>query len=96
SFFPSVPRMFEKVYTLATSAVPAGQLEQAARVGFEVRELRRRGEPVPDQLQAAFDRAEQELFANVRGLFGGRLRQAVTGAAPIERRILEFFYACGV
>ena len=29
-------------------------------------------------------------------LFGGKIRQAVTGAAPIAREILEFFYACGV
>jgi long-chain acyl-CoA synthetase len=33
---------------------------------------------------------------NVRNLFGGRIRQCVTGAAPIAKEILEFFYACGV
>jgi long-chain acyl-CoA synthetase len=32
----------------------------------------------------------------VRGLFGGEINQAVTGAAPIAAEILEFFYACGV
>jgi long-chain acyl-CoA synthetase len=32
----------------------------------------------------------------VRSLFGGEIRQAVTGAAPIAAEILEFFYACGV
>jgi long-chain acyl-CoA synthetase len=32
----------------------------------------------------------------VRELFGGRIRQAVTGAAPIAAEILEFFYAAGV
>jgi long-chain acyl-CoA synthetase len=32
----------------------------------------------------------------VRALFGGRIRQCVTGAAPIAKEILEFFYACGV
>jgi long-subunit acyl-CoA synthetase (AMP-forming) len=40
--------------------------------------------------------AEQALYVNVRNLFGGRVRQAVTGAAPIAPSILEFFYACGV
>ena len=29
-------------------------------------------------------------------MFGGRLRQAVSGAAPIAKEILEFFYGCGV
>jgi long-chain acyl-CoA synthetase len=32
----------------------------------------------------------------VRAAFGGELRLAVTGAAPIAPEILEFFYACGV
>jgi long-chain acyl-CoA synthetase len=96
TFFPSVPRIFEKIHTLATSAGDAGELEQATRVGIRVRQAKLRGEEVPAELQAAFDRAEQALYGNVRNLFGGRLRQAVTGAAPIAPSILEFFYACGV
>jgi len=32
----------------------------------------------------------------VRAIFGGNLRQAVSGAAPIAPEILEFFYAAGV
>jgi long-chain acyl-CoA synthetase len=96
AFFPSVPRIFEKIHTLATSAVDAVELEQATRVGIAVRQAKLRGEEVPADLQAAFERAEQALYVNVRSLFGGRLRQAVTGAAPIAPSILEFFYACGV
>ena len=34
-------------------------------------------------MQAAFDQADERLFARVRGLFGGKINQAVTGAAPI-------------
>ena len=96
TFFPSVPRIFEKIHTLAMSSGDREQLEQATRVGLAVREARERGEPVCEQLQAAFERAEQAVYVNVRNLFGGRLRQAVTGAAPISREILEFFHACGV
>ena len=95
-FFPSVPRIFEKIHTLATSAGDARELEQATRVGIAVRQAQFRGEVVPAELQAAFERAEQALYVKVRNLFGGRLRQAVTGAAPIAPSILEFFYACGV
>ena len=40
--------------------------------------------------------ADERLFTSVRGAFGGRLREAVTGAAPIAKEILEFFYAAGV
>ncbi len=97
TFFPSVPRIFEKIHTLATTtAGDPGELEQATRVGMAVRQAQLRGEEVPADMQAAFERAEQALYVNVRNLFGGRVRQAVTGAAPIAPGILEFFYACGV
>ena len=41
-------------------------------------------------------RPRRQLFKNVRAAFGGRLRQATSGAAPIAKEILEFFFACGV
>jgi long-chain acyl-CoA synthetase len=97
TYFPSVPRIFEKVYTLATSAAEdPEQLRKAVEVGLKVRELKRKGEPVPAELQQAFDAAEEKLYKNVRALFGGQMEQAITGAAPIAKEILEFFYACGV
>jgi long-chain acyl-CoA synthetase len=97
SYFPSVPRMFEKIYTLATTNAPdREQLQSAIDVGVKVRELRQRGEQVPEQLQQGFDQAEEALYKNVRALFGTNIRECVTGAAPIAPEILEFFYACGV
>ena len=97
TFFPSVPRIFEKLYTLATSnAEDPERLKQAVALGVKVRQLQAAGQDVPEELQAPFQQAEEKLFANVRGLFGGRIKQCVTGAAPIAKEILEFFYACGV
>ncbi|MEA2396827.1 MAG: long-chain acyl-CoA synthetase, partial [Thermoleophilaceae bacterium] len=97
TYFPSVPRIFEKIYTLATSSAPdLDQLHKAVEVGMTVRQAGERGEQVSPELQAAFDQAEEALFKNVRNLFGGRIRQCVSGAAPIAAEILEFFYACGV
>jgi long-chain acyl-CoA synthetase len=97
TYFPSVPRMFEKIYTLATSNAPdKEQLAQAVQVGLKVRQMQQAGQDVPEELQAGFDKAEEALYKNVRGIFGGNIRQCVTGAAPIASEILEFFYACGV
>jgi long-chain acyl-CoA synthetase len=62
----------------------------------KVRDLQVRGEEVPPELLAPFEAAEEQLFKNVRAIFGGRVRQAVSGAAPIAKEILEFFYGCGV
>jgi long-chain acyl-CoA synthetase len=97
TYFPSVPRIFEKIYTMATSAAPDPELlSKAVALGVKVRQMQERGEEVPAELQEHFDRAETELYQNVRNIFGGRIRQCVTGAAPIASEILEFFYACGV
>jgi long-chain acyl-CoA synthetase len=97
TYFPSVPRIFEKIYTLATSAAPDPELlQKAVDLGVKVRQLQERGQEVSAELQEHFDRAETELYQNVRSIFGGRIRQCVTGAAPIAKEILEFFYACGV
>jgi long-chain acyl-CoA synthetase len=97
TYVPSVPRIFEKIYALALSmAESEEQLRGAVDVGVKVRQLRARGEDAPEELSAAFDRAEEALYGKVRPLFGGKLEKAVSGAAPISSEILEFFYACGV
>src|SRR6185436_1814774 len=87
--------IFEKLYTMFAGAVPAEQLDRCVQVGLEVRRRQHAGEPVPDDLAAAFAAADQ-LFAKVRAVFGGRLKQALTGAAPISPAVLEFFHAAGV
>jgi long-chain acyl-CoA synthetase len=51
---------------------------------------------VPAELQKQFDEADERLFKNVRAIFGGNVRHATSGAAPIAREILEFFYAAGI
>jgi long-chain acyl-CoA synthetase len=95
-YLPSVPRIFEKIYTLVTASADPEKIRAATQLGLKVRELEAAGQPIPEQLQGPLEQAESELFANVRNVFGGRLRQATTGAAPIAKEILEFFYACGV
>jgi long-chain acyl-CoA synthetase len=102
TYLPSVPRVFEKVYALAQGAIQAQSPEEQERakaavaLGMKVRDLMVAGEPVPAELQEPFAQAEEELFKNVRAIFGGRVQRATSGAAPIAREILEFFWAAGV
>src|SRR3954447_2544298 len=98
-YLPSVPRIFEKVYTLVLSSRPPEvqvKMKAPANLGGAVRDMRLRGEPVAPDLQEKFDAADEQLFSKVRAVFGGRVTHAVSGAAPIAREILEFFYGCGV
>ena len=96
TYLPSVPRIFEKLYTLVTSQGDPEQIARATHIGTEVRRLEAAGAEVPAELKAAYEQFDERLFKNVRAAFGGRLREAVTGAAPIAKEILEFFYAAGV
>lgn len=96
TYFPSVPRVFEKLYTLVTANADPEQLEAAVAVGVKVRNLEVAGEDVPNELREPYAKADELLFSKVRAAFGGEVRQAVTGAAPIAKDILEFFWACGV
>ncbi|MQA76338.1 MAG: AMP-binding protein [Solirubrobacterales bacterium] len=102
TYFPSVPRIFEKIYTAATASVAKegglkkAVFEWAIGVGKRVRRMEREGRR-PGALLALQHRvADKQVLAKIRGLFGGKLKLAVTGAAPINPEILEFFDAAGV
>jgi long-chain acyl-CoA synthetase len=102
TYFPSVPRIFEKIYTAATSsAEQAGGVRKAIfdwsiRVGRRVRELERQGKEPGFLLKRQYEFADRQVLSKIRALFGGRLRLAVSGAAPINPEILRFFDAAGV
>jgi long-chain acyl-CoA synthetase len=102
TYLPSVPRIFEKLFAAANkqqeqaSDEDRDRFQKAIRLGIEVRRRRMQGEPVPEDMEEQFRQADERIFQRVRALFGGEIRQAVTGAAPIASEILEFFYAAGV
>jgi long-chain acyl-CoA synthetase len=102
TYFPSVPRMFEKIYATAIGAVEKQNplkkavFRWAVRTGRKVRELERQGKEPGPLLRRQYKLADKAVLSKVRDLFGGRIKQCVTGAAPISPEILEFFWACGV
>jgi len=102
TYFPSVPRIFEKIYTAATSGVEKiGGLKKvifnwAIGVGKRMREVERSGRQPGFLLSRQYAFADKQVLSKIRGLFGGNLRLAVSGAAPINPEILRFFDAAGV
>ena len=97
-----MPRVFEKIYTAATSKVEAAGGAKAklfwwaVGVGRKVRERERKGGRNGLLLDAQHRLADKLVLHKVRELFGGRIEVALTGAAPIDVDILSFFHACGV
>ncbi len=102
TIFSSVPRVWEKIYTAATSGVADQPRPKRAvfgwalGVGHRVRELERGGGSPGPALGIQHRVADRLVLSKVRELFGGRLELAVTAAAPIAREVLEFFDACGI
>jgi long-chain acyl-CoA synthetase len=102
TYFPSVPRIFEKIYTAATSGIEkVGGLKKAIfnwaiGVGEKMRASERAGRTPGFLLRKRYEFADEKVLSKIRGLFGGNLRLAVSGAAPISPEILRFFDAAGV
>ncbi|MGP9019313.1 AMP-dependent synthetase/ligase [Streptomyces sp. BR1] len=93
---PSVPRLFEKVHQSVLRLAEAqengrARFEEAVRLGV----LAADGQ-LPPELHEAHATADKELFALVRAAFGGRLRWALTGGAPIAPATLDFLRATGI
>jgi long-chain acyl-CoA synthetase len=102
TYFPSVPRIFEKIYTTATSTMEKeGGLKKAIfdwsiRVGGKMRAAERAGRKPGFLLRKQYEFADKKVLSKIRALFGGKLRLAVSGAAPINPDILRFFDSAGV
>src|SRR4029079_8987194 len=102
TYFPSVPRIFEKIYTAATSGMEKeGGLKKAIfnwsiKVGKKMRAVERSGHEPGWLLRRQYAFADEKVLSKIRGLFGGNIRLAVSGAAPINPEILSFFDAAGV
>ena len=99
---PSVPRIFEKIHTAATAkaeaagGVKAKLFAWAVGVGREVNAREERGGHPGLVLKAQYALADKLVLHKIRDLFGGRMKLALSGAAPIDTDILEFFHAAGV
>jgi long-chain acyl-CoA synthetase len=94
--------VFEKIYTRASSGIeeqrgPKGVLIRwAFHTGARTRDAQRHGRRLGALAQGRYRLADKLVLSKVRGLFGGRLELAMTGAAPIAREVLEFFDSCGI
>jgi long-chain acyl-CoA synthetase len=100
--FPSVPRIFEKVHdtAIATSTGEGGAkaaiFNWAIKVGRKVNELEVAGKKPGFLLARKHRIADKLVLSKIRDIFGGNLKIALTGAAPIDPEILRFFHAAGV
>ena len=103
TWFFAVPRIWEKLKA-GLEAMQAAQPEEqrrpiqdAIQAATERVRLKQRGEPVPQELEAAVAQADEQIFSKLRAMLG--LDQVIAvnvGAAPTPVEVLEFFHALGI
>jgi long-chain acyl-CoA synthetase len=102
TFMGAAPRIFEKAYARVVTAqqnqggVKAQLFNSAFTVGRKVAQRRRAGQSVPLHLQLPHRLFDRLVFAKVREVFGGRIRFFISGSAPLNRDIAEWFDAAGL
>ena len=100
--FPSVPRIFEKVHDTAIASATsdggakAAIFKWAIKIGRKVNEVEAAGKKPGFLLSRKHRIADKMVLSKIRAIFGGNLKIALTGAAPIDPEIIRFFHAAGV
>jgi len=101
-FFATAPRLYEKAYIGITSkAMDAGGVKHkifkwALGVGYAASNLQQQNKPVTGSLAFKHRLANKLVFSKIQALFGDNLVFAVSGAAPLNKAIAEFFHALGI
>lgn len=101
TFMISVPRIFEKIYAAIWAQVQTQPLKiklftWALSVGKSVGVCKMSGQTLPLELLLKYEVARKLVLEKITAAFGGRLRFAISGGAPISQDIALFFHSAGV
>ena len=98
----SVPRFFEKMYARINEAIRSSPPQKqklmtwALRVGKEHSQRMLQKEPVSGVLKLKHALADRLVFTKLRAKLGGRIRFFISGGAPLDKELAEFFFSVGV
>lgn len=100
-FLIAVPRIFEKIYSGIMAEVETQKYKQlifsnALEAAKEIQRYRKTKEVIPWLLLLKYQSLSQLAFAPIIKAFGGNLKFAVSGGAPIDQELVEFFSYCGI
>jgi long-chain acyl-CoA synthetase len=104
TWFFAVPRIFEKLKAAIEAGMAAEQDEDrrkagewALDVGLRKVRLEQAGEPVPEELEREYAKADDLVLSKLRAMLGLDAIESINvGAAPTPREVIEFFHAIGV
>jgi long-chain acyl-CoA synthetase len=98
----AVPRVFEKLYAniiekgRQTRGVKRKLFDWALRVAADSVNWKAYGKPEGMGLKLRWWLADKVVFSKIRAGLGGRMRQFISGGAPIAKELTEFFWAVDI
>jgi len=102
TWFLAPPRVWERIYTSIRAEIlkKPGFVQKlffaGLGLGIGASRHRRRGKSVPLHISLPLELAHKAIFRRIRDRFGGRLRVAASGAAPLGADLAEFYEAIGM
>jgi long-chain acyl-CoA synthetase len=102
TIFLAPPRMWERVYSTVCTELkkrPAAVQKlfyTGLALGLAAARYRRSGRRVPARIRFPLAMVDRLAFAKVRARFGGQMRVAASGAAPLGTELAEFYEAIGM
>ena len=100
TFMCGAPRIFEKVrarvMTTASHGVKAKIFDWAFGVGRKVSPVRLAGEEPSGLLALQYGLADRLVFSKIKARMGGKIRFFVSGSAPLNSEVQEWFHATGL
>jgi long-chain acyl-CoA synthetase len=97
--FASLPRFFEKIHARAVADLERlpdeerKKFDEALTKGRELSRLRQARQAIPAALRSDYETHALPVLSRLKDYFGGRIRLATSGGAPLPTEIAEFFAA---
>jgi len=102
TIFVAPPRFWERIYSNIRTEInkrpPIAQkiFFAALGIGIAAARYKRQGKSIPFHLKLPLALADKIAFSKIHERFGGRLRVAISGGAPLGAELAEFFEAVGL
>lgn len=101
TFLVAVPRIFEKIYSgiatlVATNPVKKTLFNQTLSLAKKMAYYRETNQAAPLTQALAYESLSKIVLGPIRQAFGGRLRFAISGGAPLSPELGQFFSYLGI
>ncbi len=102
TFMISVPRLYEKIYSKALATASGAGFPKkniffwARGIGIKMAKMKADGEQPSGGFKFKYALADKLVFTKLRAKLGGRVQLMISGGAPLNMKINQFFNGAGL